>query len=138
MKVNILWLAVLFTISMLDARAAMDHSQHRGGGGKPAMGGAACVRPQVSKMQPAHLATVAPGSSFSFVVSNIDNPEHVSVEVKRQPVEIEAEYKNPYYIVRGKIPESLRNTAARVDVKIDSKVASCRAQEGWLIKISEN
>lgn len=131
-------LAVILAVSMFDAQAAMDHSAHRGRGAKAETGGAACVRPQLSKMQPAHLATVAPGSEFSFVVSNLSDPEQVSVEVKRQPVEIQTEFKNPYYIVRGKIPESLRNTAARVDVKIDSKMASCRAEDGWLLKISEN
>ena len=129
-------LAALLAVLLFDAHAAMDHGAH--GGGKSAMGGAACLRPLLSKMQPAPLATVAPGSAFSFVVSNIDNPKQVSVQVKRQAVDVVAEFKDPYYVVRGKIPDSLRNTAARVDVKIDSKVASCRAAEGWLLKISEN
>ncbi len=131
-------LAVLLAASMFDVQAAMDHSAHRGRGAKAETGGAACLRPQLSKMQPAHLATVAPGSEFSFVVSNLDDPDQVFVEVKRQPVEIQTEFKNPYYVIKGKIPESLRNTAARIDVKIDSKVASCRAEDGWLLKISEN
>lgn len=130
-------LAALFAVICFDAHAAMDHSAHRGGG-MPAMGSADCVRPQLSKMLPAHLSTVAPGTEFSFVVSNIDDPDQVSVEVKRQPVEVVAEFKDPYYVVKGKLPDSLHNTAARVDVKIDSKVASCRAAEGWLLKISEN
>jgi hypothetical protein len=130
-------LAAMFAVTFVDANAAMDHSAHRGGG-KAETGGASCVRPQLSKMHPAHLATVAPGSDFSFVVSNIDDPKQVSVEVKKQPVDVVTEFKDPYYVVKGKIPDSIRNTAARVDVKIDSKVSSCRAAEGWLLKISEN
>jgi hypothetical protein len=130
-------LATLFAVITVNAYAAMDHSAHRGSG-RPVMGGTDCVRPQLNKMLPAHLSTVAPGSEFSFVVSNIDDPAQVSVEVKKQPVEVVAEFKDPYYIIRGKIPNSLHNTAARVDVKIHSKVASCRAAEGWLLKISEN
>ncbi len=127
----------LFAVTTLNAQAGMNHSAHRGGS-SPAMGGAECVRPQVSKMLPAHLSTVAPGAEFSFVVSNIDDPEQVSVEVKRQPVEIVSEFKDPYYIIKGKIPTSLHSTAARIDVKIDSKVSSCREEDGWLLKISEN
>ncbi len=128
-------MAVLCALSVAEnAIAAMDHSRHGG----PAMGGASCLRPQLSKMIPAHLATVAPGADFSFVLSNVDDPGQVSVEIKKQPIKVTTEFKDPYYVVKGKIPASLRNTAARVDVKVDSKIASCRAEEGWLVKISEN
>lgn len=131
-------LAVLCALFVAEnASATMHHSRHRGGRG-PAMGGTTCLRPQLSKMIPAHLATVAPGSDFSFVLSNVDDPGQISVEIKKQPVAVVTEFKDPFYVVKGKIPGSLRNTAARVDVKIDSKVASCRAEEGWLVKISEN
>jgi hypothetical protein len=131
-------LAALFAVTLFDAHAGMDHSAHRGGGAKAETGGASCVRPLLSKMKPAHLSTVAPGSEFSFVVSNIDDPNQVSVQVKKQAVDIITEFKDPFYVVKGKIPDSLHNTAARVDVKIDSKVASCRAADGWLLKISGN
>lgn len=128
--------ATLLTLPYVGVEAAMDHSQHRGSSIKAETGGMGCVRPQLSNMQPAHLATTAPGSNFSFVVSNLQDPNHVSVQVKKQDVDIKTEFKDPFYIVRGKIPESLRNTAARIDVKIDSKVPSCRAADGWLVKIS--
>jgi hypothetical protein len=131
-------LAALFAVTLIDAQAAMDHSAHRGKGARAETGGTSCVRPLLSKMKPTHLSTVAPGSEFSFVVSNIDDPDQVSVQVKKQDVAITTEFKDPFYVVKGKIPDSLRNTAARVDVKIDSKVSSCRAAEGWLLKISEN
>jgi hypothetical protein len=131
-------LAALFAVILLDAHAAMDHSAHRGKGARAETGGTSCVRPVLSKMKPAHLSTVTPGSEFSFVVSNIDDPDQVSVQVKKLDVDIVAEFKDPFYVVKGKIPDSLSNTAARVDVKIDSKVSSCRAAEGWLLKISTN
>ena len=121
-----------------DAIAAMDHSGHTGsGGGSSEASGSACIRPHLDKIKPERLATVAPGSEFSFVVFNIDKPEQVSVAVKNQHVNIETEFKDPFYVVRGKIPDALANTAARIDVKIDSKYPSCRLQDGWLIKISE-
>lgn len=130
-------LAAMFAVTLIDAHAIMDHSRHRGGGGSE-NSGANCVRPHLDKMQPAHLATVAPGADFSFVVFNIDNPNQVSVKVKQKPIEVETEFKDPFYVVKGKIPDSLRNTAARIDVKINSKFSSCRAEQGWLVKISEN
>jgi hypothetical protein len=134
-KIHIL--TSFLAVTVIDAHAIMDHSRHRGGGGSDT-GGTSCIRPLLSKMKPAHLATVAPGSEFSFVVSNIDDPKQVSVQIKKQDVDVTTEFKDPFYIVKGKIPDSLRNTAARVDVKIDSKISSCRAADGWLLKISEN
>lgn len=131
-------LAGLSALLLFDAQAAMDHSAHRGNGIRAETGGTSCVRPTLSKMKPAHLSTVSPGAEFSFVVSNIDDPNQVSVQVKKQDVDIVSEFKDPFYVIKGKIPDSLSNTAARVDVKIDSKIASCRAAEGWLLKISEN
>ena len=129
--------AVLLTFLFTSAYAAMDHSGHQGMGMGGESSGSACIHPHLDKTKPEKLATVAPGSEFSFVVFNIDNPEQVSVTVKNQPVEIDTEFKDPFYVVKGKIPDTLKNTAARIDVKVASKFASCRLQEGWLIKISE-
>jgi hypothetical protein len=130
---NLHCFALLSAIIVLDVQATSHHGGHAG---KPAMGGAACLRPTISKMQPPHLSTVTAGSTFSFVLSNVDDTSQVSVEVKKQPVKIDSVFKDPYYVVSGKIPADLSNTAARVDVKIDSKVPSCRAEEGWLLKIA--
>jgi hypothetical protein len=128
-------LAAMFAVTLFDANAAMDHSGHQGGGESS---GANCVRPHLDKIKPAHLADVSPGSEFSFVVFNIDDPKQVTVKVKQKPVDVETEFKDPFYVVKGKIPSSLHNTAARIDVKIDSKHTPCRAEQGWLVKISEN
>ena len=126
---------LLFTL--MDAKA-VDHSGHGGMGGGGDSTGSSCVKPHLDKIKPARLATVLPGSEFSFVVFNIDSPEQVSVVVKQKPVEIVTEFKDPFYVIKGKIPADLRNTAARIDVKVASKYSSCRLQDGWLVKISEN
>ena len=133
MKKQYLLAAFLFVL-IADAQAGMNHSRH---GGRAGMGGTPCVRPQLTNMQPAQMEPVKPGSEFSFILSNIDDPSDISVEVKRQPVEIVAEFKDPNYVVKGKIPSALKGTAARVDVRVNSKIASCRAEDGWLLKISE-
>jgi hypothetical protein len=133
-------LAAMFAVSLFDVNTAIAevHSGHGGGSGGGDSSDASCLHPHFDKIQPAPLATVAPGSEFSFVVFNIDDPKQVSVKVKQKPVDVETEFKDPFYVVKGKIPDSLRNTAARIDVKINSKYSSCRAEQGWLLKISEN
>jgi hypothetical protein len=132
-KIHIL--ATLLTVTAFDAHAIMDHSRHRGSSGSS---NATCLHPRLDKMQPAHLATVSPGGAFSFLIYNIDDPKQVTVEVKKQPVDVVFELKDTFYVVKGKIPDSLRNTAARIDVKINAKATSCRAADGWLVKISEH
>lgn len=136
--IKLLMVGVLF-FYLFDA-SAVDHSAHGGmGGGAGADSiGSTCIKPRLDKIKPAHLATLAPGSEFSFVVFNIDNPDQVSVVVKQQPVAIETEFKDPFYVVKGKIPDGLHNTAARIDVKVSSKYHDCRLQDGWLVKVSEN
>jgi hypothetical protein len=118
------------------AQAAMDHSGHKGMSAGGESSGANCIRPHLDKIKPERLSTVSPGAEFSFVAFNIDNPEQLSVEVKHQPVDIDVEFKDPFYVIKGKIPGALADTAARIDVKVDSKHSACRLQDGWLIKIS--
>lgn len=132
------FLSNIALLVVLQDANAVDHSAHGGMAGGGDSSGAACIKPHLDKLKPQRLATVTPGSEFSFVAFNIDNPEQISVTVKHQPVDVETEFKDPFYVIKGKIPEGLHNTAARIDVKIDSKYHSCRLQDGWLVKISEN
>jgi hypothetical protein len=134
--IKILILAALFVVTLPNSYAASHHSGHRGGRAASTWD-TTCLHPRLDKLQPAHLATVAPGSAFSFIIYNIEDPKHVTVEVKRQPVDVSFESKDSFYIVKGKIPADLSNTAARIDVKINAKASACRAAEGWLIKVSE-
>jgi hypothetical protein len=131
-------LALLFvTFNISVAHAAMDHSAHggsKGGGGGESI---ACAKPHLSKFSPVNLALVAPNSEFSFRVSEIQNPEQITVTVKNIPVEIAAEFKDPFYVITAKLPDSLRNTVARINIKVSAKTAHCEAENGWLVKISE-
>lgn len=123
------------------AQAAEMHSGHGGGSGSStasSMGtSASCVKPHLSKFLPAHLSTVVPGSEFSFVAFNINKPDQIEVTVKNIVVEMDAEFKDPFYIIRGKLPESLVNTAARINVKVKAKSPHCETEGGWLIKIAD-
>jgi hypothetical protein len=40
-------------------------------------------------------------------------------------------------VVHGKLPEALKATAARVNIKVKGKTAKCNSEAGWLLKISE-
>jgi hypothetical protein len=125
-------LFVAFNISV--AHAEMTHGAHGGKGGGTS---ASCEKPVLSKLLPVHLALVSPNSEFSFRVLNIQNPEQIAVTVKNIPVQIAADFKDPYYAVSAKLPDSLRNTVARIEIKVSGKSSHCEAEKGWLVKISE-
>jgi hypothetical protein len=125
--------AIILTMSA--ANAAEHHSGHGGGSGGGGSAGT-CGKPHLGKFMPPHLATIAPEGEFSFIASNIDKPEQVAVTVKNIPVEVTAEYKDPFYLFKGKIPASLVNTAARINIKVSAKSPHCEAENGWLLKIS--
>ena len=135
-------LVIFFIISFFNigaAYASEHHSGHGGGSGGGGGGGSAgvCGKPNLGKFLPPHLATIAPEAEFSFLVFNIDKPEQISVTVKNIPVEVTAEYKDPYYLIKGKMPASLVNTAARINIKVSAKSPHCEAENGWLLKISD-
>ncbi|MGR9088163.1 MAG: hypothetical protein ACU841_13960 [Gammaproteobacteria bacterium] len=120
---------------MQTALAAEHHSGHggaMGGGG----GRSSCLKARLERFSPEPLATVPPDSAFSFYAFNVDSPEQISVTVKKIPVKFTSEYKDPFWVVRGQLPHSIDNTAARIDVKVKAKSPQCEAEKGWLIKIS--
>jgi hypothetical protein len=129
-------LGIISAISMLitnTSHAAEHHSGHNNMSG----GGSAshCIKAHISKFNPEHLATVKAGAEFSFVAFNVYKPDLINVTVKNQPVDVDIEFKDPFYIVKGKIPEGLTNTVARVNVKIAGKAPACDSEGGWLLKI---
>lgn len=134
-------LRAMCLIICLSGLTAVNATEHHSGHGGGQMGGGGsrsnCLKARLEKFLPAPLATVAPGSPFSFYAFNVDNPEQISVTVKKIPVAISTEYKEPFFVVRGTLPGSLTNTAARIDVKVKAKSPHCEAEKGWLIKISE-
>jgi hypothetical protein len=117
--------------------AAEHHSGHSMVPGSAGGSATTCVKPHVSKFFPANMASVAPGSVFSFVAFNLHDPKDISVTVKKIPVEVSAELKSPFYNVRGTLPESLKNTVARIHIKITGKSAHCETENGWLVRITD-
>lgn len=134
-KLLLLSVAVLFSINT--AQAAMDHSQHKGAGQHKMDMGGMCQKPVISNFSTANMAEVAPNSEISFRVANIANPDLVSVTIKNIEVELSSDYKEPYYEIKAKLPSSLHNTVARINIKVNGKMSHCEAENGWLIKILE-
>lgn len=132
-------LAIFFMVSCFyisTGHASEHHSGHNmaaGGGG----GENSCVKPQLNKFLPANMATVAPGSAFSFWAFNVEKPEQIKVTVKTIPVEVTAENKESFFIVKGRLPAELVNTTARINIKVTAKNPKCNGENGWLVKIDE-
>ncbi len=133
-------LALFFIVSCFNISAGYASEHHSGHNMNSSRGGnsdGACVKPQLSKFMPANLATVAPGSAFSFWAINVDNPKLIKVDVKSIPVEVTTEDKEGFYLVKGKLPADLTNTTARINIKVTGKILKCNGESGWLVKISE-
>ena len=129
---SLLFLAALLGTGL--AGASEHHSGHVGGGGNEA--GEPCLKPHLNKFSPAHLETVAPGAEFSFYAMNVPKPEQISVTVKNIPVEINTDFKDPFFVVTGHLPAELHDTYARINIKVKGKFSSCDGENGWLLKIS--
>lgn len=111
------------------------HDGHGAGGG----GSSACPKLRINKQKlvPAHLAEAPPESDISFNAFGFDKPENLEVTVKKIPITITTEFKDPFYVVRGKLPAELKGTHARINVKLKAPTVQCISEDGWLIKISE-
>lgn len=133
-------LAILIIVSSFNMSigyAAEHHSGHNMNSSRGGSSDGACIKAQLSKFMPANLATVAPGSAFSFWAMNVDNPNHIKVDVKSIPVEVTTEDKETFYLVKGKLPTDLVNTTARINIKVTGKISKCNGENGWLVKITD-
>ena len=114
---------------------AVDHSMH-GGGSSSTNAGGNCVKAHFTEFTPAHLATVAPHSEFSFYAYNIEKPEQIEVTIKSQPVTITTENRGNFYRIVGNLPTDLKDTPARINIKYTAKMVRCNADDGWLVTIT--
>ncbi|MDD1621300.1 MAG: hypothetical protein LUQ11_07445 [Methylococcaceae bacterium] len=132
-------LAVLLTVGFCNsvwAQSTEGHSGHGGGSGG-ASNEVSCIKAKISRHNPEHLATVAPGSEFSFAVSGSNGPGHIHVNIRDQPVDVSVEDKETFYLVKGKLPADLKNQTVRISIKAKAKVGKCDANDGFLLKITE-
>lgn len=132
-------LAALLIAGFCNAAWAQSTESHAGHGGGSGGGSnnVSCIKAKISRFNPEHLSTVAPGSEFSFAASGSNGPGHIHVSIKQQPVDVSIENKDTFYLVKGHLPPDLKNTTVRISVKLKAKVGKCDAEDGWLLKISE-
>jgi len=96
----------------------------------------ACSKPKFTQLTPVNNAQVSPGSAFSFDASAVPNPETIKVTVKDQPVDVAVAAKNQGFHVSGKLPDSLKDTFARISITAEGP-DQCKGNDGWLVKITE-
>lgn len=96
----------------------------------------ACDKPRFSEFIPANKAQVAAKSTFSFMVSAGTKPETIAVTVKEQPVDITVTPKNQGFEVTGKLPDTLKETYARINITAEGP-NKCKGNDGWLVQVTE-
>ena len=95
-----------------------------------------CKPPKLIQYAPAHLSVVSFNSDFSIEVSDLTNPKSIEVSVKDLPVDVTITETKKGYLLSGKLPESLKGTFARVEIRATG-TNKCKLSEGWLLNIQE-
>lgn len=135
MKESILITTLISTLCLMSTSAIATGGHGEKVGGGKSGGSKSCNKTAIYKIKPEHLASVSPQAEISFWVKGIKDASVVEVTAKKMPVKVTAEDKEQFFSFKGKLPESLRGTAARIQVKVHSN--RCPAEKGWLLKISE-
>jgi len=130
-------LVTLYAVSFSGIGMAQSTGGHGGHGGSGGGSGTDCIKAKISRNAPEHLATVAPGSEFSFAASGSNGPGHIHVSIKQHPIEVTLEDKDTFYLVKGRLPAEIKNTVVRISVSLKSKFSKCDTEGGWLLKVSE-
>ncbi len=95
-----------------------------------------CEKPRFSEFVPADKAKVAANSEFSFKASAETHPDRIKVTVRNQPAVITVTPLKLGYLVKGRLPESLKNGFARINIEAESQ-NKCKGSGGWLVDVSK-
>lgn len=116
------------TLSLMMSASAFGYGS--GGGSRK------CKPPKISDTSPPASAVVAPGAAISFTASNA-RQSSITVTAKGVPVDVSiSETKSGRLLVKGQLPESVREGYARIKIEAKSD-SGCHASDGWLLKVSE-
>lgn len=105
-----------------------------GGGGSSRK---SCKQPKISKQTPPKSSVVAPGSEFSFNLSDDTSRSSIEVIVKGQKVDVGIAQKKFKLVVTGRLPESIKDGYAKIAIKAKTKSKCALEKGGWLLKIAE-
>lgn len=77
---------------------------------------------------------VAPKSEFSFLASKTTNPQRITVKIKDENVPVTVTPINNGFLVKGKIPATVKGSFIRVDIYAKGP-NDCDKADGWLLKV---
>ena len=95
-----------------------------------------CKPPKIIQYTPAHLSVVSSNSDFSIEVSSLTIPKSIEVTIKELPIDVVITETKKGYLISGKIPETLKDTFARVEIRATG-TNRCKLSEGWLLNIKD-
>lgn len=133
-KLPLVLMTLLISTTSTVYAGASGHAGHTAGSSGSA---SSCMKAHFSRFSPPNLTEVAPGTEFSFVVENAQKTQQIKAVVKGQPVQLSFEDKETFFVAKGQLPADLKNTVARISVKVESPITRCDAENGWLVKIGE-
>ena len=111
---------------------ASGHAGHGGGGGSKA---GHCKSLKFTQIKPPPSSEVAPGSDFSFSLSNA-KADSIKVEVKGIETDVTITDKGFGQLkVAGQLPSSLDDEFAKINVTAND-IDGCYGRKGWLLKIT--
>ncbi|MDC9729792.1 MAG: hypothetical protein PSN04_10785 [Methyloprofundus sp.] len=127
-------LTTTLTAILLTSGTAMSAMNH-GGGNHGRKGGdknGACRKVAISHIEPADRSKLKPEGEFTFWVSGVDveNLDLVEATAKKIPAKLSYKLVTNYYLFTGKLPADLKGSAARLNIKVDTK--KCPTQKGVL------
>lgn len=79
---------------------------------------------------------VAPKSEFSFLASKTTNSQRITVKIKDEKVPITVTPINNGFLVKGKIPATVKGSFIRVDIYAKGP-NDCDKADGWLLKVGK-
>ena len=79
---------------------------------------------------------VAPKSEFSFLASKATAPQSITVMVKEQKVPVTVSMVSNGYLVKGKLPDTVKGSYIRVEIFAKGP-NQCDRADGWLLKIAK-
>lgn len=79
---------------------------------------------------------VPPKSEFSFLASKATSPQSIKVMVKEHKVPVTVTAVSNGYLVKGKLPDSVKGAYIRVEIFANGP-NQCDRADGWLLKVSK-
>ncbi len=79
---------------------------------------------------------VPPKSEFSFLASKATAPQSITVMVKEQKVPVSVSMVSNGYLVKGKLPDTVKGSYIRVEIFAKGP-NQCDRADGWLLKVAK-